>query len=95
MVKPRKNQVLVKRDQHTEEVTKGGLHLPPTTLLNAPPRTTGIIVALGPDVQGLSKGDRVIFPEHAGHRLHYKEMAHLILDDHSILATFEENDKVK
>ena len=81
-MKPTTNKVLVKADR-VEESTKSGI-LIKEDWRTAPP--TGVVLAVGPDVTTVKKGDKVLF----------ERFGSVILDDDErmclesqILATYE------
>jgi co-chaperonin GroES (HSP10) len=91
MIKPRKNHVLVKRDEYpTEEITQGGIVVPAVSLLNRPLKQTGRIVEVGPDVRGLDKHDHILFPQHAGHQIIYDNELYIMLTEDLIIALIQD-----
>lgn len=62
MFTPLKNRIVIARDK-AEEHTKSGLTIP----LDAQEvKTTGIVIAVGKEVQDVSVGDSVLFGKHDG-----------------------------
>lgn len=59
--KPLFGRVIIKRE--IQSITKGGI-----IIANAKrhAKTEGIVVAIGPNVDGVKEGDQVIFGKHAG-----------------------------
>lgn len=62
--KPRQDRVLVKPDD-VEEITAGGIIIPNQSKMAEVP-SRGIVLAIGPEVDDLKPGDRVLYGEYAG-----------------------------
>ncbi|MGV8130944.1 MAG: co-chaperone GroES family protein [Candidatus Pacearchaeota archaeon] len=65
-ITPLRNNVLIKMDK-PETMSKGGLFIPPTTHDHF--GTSGIAVSVGPDVNEIKPGDKLIFGKYS-----YSEM---------------------
>ena len=90
MIKPLGDNVLVKRLE-AEEKTKGGIILASTA--KEEPQVAEIL-EIGPGteevkMEGLAKGDKVIFKKYGGTDVEYQEEAYIILPYSAILAVVD------
>lgn len=85
---PRKNQVLVKPDPKESRISKHGLIIPSN--VEQEQRAIGLVIATGPEIKDIKKGDKVIYGVYAGDRIKInendKEVEYIILFDEDILA---------
>lgn len=91
-IKPRKNQVLLKQDEEAKKETESGLFIPST--VEEEQKAIGTVVAVGPDIKDIKKGDRVIYGAYAGETLSLtedgKEEKYKLLFEEDVLAFLEE-----
>ena len=87
MIKPRKDQVLLVREE-SDELTKSGLYIPDQAKKD---KQMGIIKGVGSDIFDLQEGDRVIFGKYAGDDFYHKGEKYILAKDEEILAKIEED----
>lgn len=85
MIKPIKNRVLVLRDEH-EEKTEGGIIIPGKKEV---PTGTGIVVAIGNEVDVVEVGQKVLFRKTDGHDLKVDGKEHVVLTDENLMGVFQ------
>jgi chaperonin GroES len=90
-IKPRGKQVLVVPDGEESRVSEHGLVTPGN--VEQEKKAIGTVVAVGPEIKDMKKGDRVIFGVFAGERIRMRESAkevdYILLFDEDILALIE------
>lgn len=88
---PRADRVVVRRDV-SKDVSKGGILLPETAIQHK--QMTGTVYAVGPKVEGLAVGDRVIITGYAGLDLvdpvGNRDEEFVLLKDEDVLAVLED-----
>ena len=85
-IRPLGERVVVKPEKQ-EEKTKGGLYLPDTATKDKPQR--GEVVAVGPDFEGVKKGDVVLFAKYGGTEVKIDDDEYLVLGEDDVLAVIE------
>lgn len=85
MIRPLGERVLVKRCE-AEEKTEGGLIIP--TQAAEKPQLADV-VAVGEEVKGVKKGDRVLLKKYGGNEFKYKDEEFIILDAEDLLAVID------
>lgn len=82
-IKPLEDRVLIEPISQ-EEKTKSGIVLPDTADKEKPEQ--GRVVAVGPKVKGLKKGDIVLFTKYGPSEIEIKDKEYLIAKEEDILA---------
>lgn len=78
---PLHDNVLIEKDKSGEEhKTKGGLYVPASA---DKPKNTATVVAVGPDVEGVKKGDTVVVGSFSGTDV-------VVGDDEFVVIRFED-----
>jgi chaperonin GroES len=85
-IRPLGERVVVKPEKQ-EEKTKGGLYLPETATKDKPQR--GKVIAVGPDFEGVKKGDTVLFAKYGGTEIKIDDDEYLVLGEDDVLAVIE------
>ena len=75
-MKPLGDRVVLKQ-QEAEEKTKSGIILPDSA--KEKPQAA-VVVSVGPDVDQVKEGDKVIYTEYAGTEVKYQEEEYTIVD---------------
>lgn len=90
IIKPRKNQILVKPDPEPAKETENGLVRPDNEEQER--KAIGTVEAVGPDIKDVKKGDRIIFGAFAGEKIEFEKenTEFLLLFDEDVLAFIEE-----
>lgn len=83
MIKPL-NQYVVLVHEKEETKTKSGIIL---ATEEKEKQSIGIVVAVGPDVKGLKKDDKVIYESYQGTKAKVDKIDYLIIKSEHILAT--------
>ena len=81
-MKPLGDRVVLKQ-QEAEEKTNSGLILPDSA--KEKPQAA-VVVSVGPDVDQVKEGDKVIYTEYAGTEVKYQEEEYTIVDQKDIIA---------
>ena len=81
-MKPLGDRVVLKQ-QEAEEKTKSGIILPDSA--KEKPQAA-VVVSVGPDVDQVKEGDKVIYTEYAGTEVKYQEEEYTIVDQKDIIA---------
>ena len=81
-MKPLGDRVVLKH-QEAEEKTKSGIIL--TDSAKEKPQAA-VVVSVGPDVDQVKEGDKVIYTEYAGTEVKYQEEEYTIVDQKDIIA---------
>ena len=95
MIKPLRNQIIVKRDE-IETTSAGGIILTEATQESP---TEGTVIACGPGVRergervapDVEVGDLVLFPQYAGKELNLDGETYLIMHDTDVYAILKES----
>ena len=74
---------VVLKQQEAEEKTKSGIILPDSA--KEKPQAA-VVVSVGPDVDQVKEGDKVIYTEYAGTEVKYQEEEYTIVDQKDIIA---------
>ena len=82
-IKPLAARVVAVREQ-AQTKTASGIYLPDTAK-EKPVRAR--VQAVGPDVKGIKKGDRIVYKEYATTELKVDGTEYLIINEEDILAT--------
>lgn len=88
---PRHTQILVKPDEPLSGKTESGLVRPENE--EKEKQAKGTVVAVGPEVEDVKPGNRVIYGAYAGEELIYEtvdEDDHILLFDEDVLAFIED-----
>jgi len=80
-IKPLGNRILVKPDTDAAE-TVGGIYLPDSA--KEKPQQ-GKVVAIGPDVENVKKGDTVLIPKYGGSDVTIEGTDHQLFSEDSVL----------
>ena len=87
-IQPRKNQILVRPDGEESRELGSGLLLP--NAVEQEQKAIGTVIAVGPEISDVKKGDRVIYGAYAGEvikmREDSKEVEYKLLFDEDVLA---------
>ena len=86
IIKPLGERVLIKQTEQ-EEVTKSGIVLPGTASKEKP--IIGEVLAVGPKIEEVKVGDKVIFEKYSGTEVKDGEESYLILEKDNVLAIVE------
>ena len=81
-MKPLGDRVVLKQ-QEAEEKTKSGIILPDSA--KEKPQAA-VVVSVGPDVDQVKEGDKVIYTEYAGTEVKYQEEEYTIVAQKDIIA---------
>ena len=81
-MKPLGDRVVLKQ-QEAEEKTKSGIILPDSA--KEKPQAA-VVVSVGPDVDQVKEGDKVIYTEYAGTEVKYQEEEYTIVDQKDVIA---------
>lgn len=82
-IKPLANRVVAVREQ-TKTQTASGIYLPDTAKEKP---VVALVQAVGPDVKGIKKGDRIIYKEYSTTELKIDAVEYLIVKEEDVLAT--------
>lgn len=82
VITPTKDRVLIEEEKQTKK-TNGGLFLPEQVEQSV---IYGKVVSAGKEADQVSKGDRVLFPKHAGMVLKIENKPYIIIAEKDILA---------
>jgi len=82
-IKPLGERVVVKPIEE-ESKTKGGIYVPDTAAKEKPQQ--GEVIAVGPDFQGVKKGDKVLFAKYGGTEIKLDEEEYVVLGVDDVLA---------
>lgn len=87
-IEPRKGQILVQPDGEESRELGSGLLLP--SAVEQEQKAVGTVVAVGPEVKDVKKGDRVIYGAYAGEVIKLREdsaeVEYKLLFDEDVLA---------
>lgn len=83
-IKPRTKQILVKPDGEDSRESEYGIITPPR--VEQEQKAIGTVLAVGPDVKDIKKGDRVIFGVYAGDSIKMDGVDYKLLHDEDVLA---------
>ncbi len=91
-ISPRGTQILVKPDGEESRTSKYGIITPSN--VEQEKKSIGTVLAVGPDLKDVKKGDRVIYGAFAGERLKWTEGTEeeemVLLFDEDVLAFIED-----
>jgi len=91
-IMPRGKQVLVQPDPEKSRVSDHGLVTPEN--VEQEKKAVGTVIAVGPEIQDVKKGDRVIYGAFLGEHIKLKEgsedVDYILLHDDDIIAFLEE-----
>lgn len=91
-ITPRGKQILVKQEDEKSRVSEHGLSTPDS--VEQERKAIGEVVAVGPEIKDVKKGDRVIYGAFAGEKIKLqestKEVDYVLLFDEDVLAFIEE-----
>lgn len=82
-IKPLGDRVVAVREE-TQAKTASGLFLPDTAKEKA---FAAVVQAVGPDVKGLKKGDKIVYKEYATTELKINGTEYLLVKEEDVLAT--------
>ena len=82
------NKILVQRKE--EEVTSGGIILPPSAQEGSLKATEGEVIAAGSTAQGLKVGDKILFAKYSGSDFQHDRKKFIIMNDTDVLCRIEE-----
>lgn len=84
---PLNNMVLGIQEKTTAQ-TRSGLYLPQMSQ-----KRTALtrIVAIGPDVEGIATGNRVVYKDYSQHEVTYDDVDYLLIEETDILAKIKED----
>lgn len=86
-LKPLGDRVIaVQPDAKAETKTASGLYLPAEAKEKS---TTAKVVAVGPEVKAVKKGDEIVYREYAVTELKHDKTTYLVIKEEDILATLE------
>lgn len=90
---PRGKQILVKQDAEKKRVSEYGIVTP--TNVEQERKSVGTVLAVGPEIKDVKKGDRVIYATFAGDKISFgdsgkKEVDLVLLLDDEVLAFIED-----
>lgn len=87
-IQPRGKHILVKRDEAEGSVSEHGISTPDA--VEKEQKAYGTVVAVGPDIKDVKKGDRVIYGAYAGEELEVEEkgkkVTYRLLEDEFVVA---------
>ena len=90
-IKPRGKQILVTPDPARSRTSSHGLVTPSN--IEQEKKSVGTVIAVGPDIKDVKKGDHVIYGTYAGERIKLhdgvKEVEFALLFDEDVLAFLE------
>lgn len=81
-IKPLTDRVVAEKDAEKKQTASGILLGPAEEKSN-----TATIVAVGPEVKHLKKGDHIIYKEYSTTEIKYNQKDYLILKEEDVLAT--------
>lgn len=82
-IKPLADRVVAVREQAKTQ-TASGIYLPDTAKEKP---VVALVQAVGPDVKGIKKGDRIIYKEYSTTELKIDAVEYLIVKEEDVLAT--------
>ena len=85
---PRGKQILVKPDDKKTIESDNGVFLPSNTPQEQ--KSIGEVIAVGPEIKDIKKGDRVIFAVLAGDKIELKKVEYVLLHDEDVLAFLQD-----
>ena len=85
-IKPLRDQVVLET-QDKETKTASGIYLPESA--DKPRPEQGTVIAVGPDVKGIKKGNTVLFSKYGPTELTFDGKEYLIAKEEDILAILE------
>lgn len=84
MLKPMHNMILVKRNE--EEVSAGGIIISTQAQQGSMKANEGEIIAIGPSVvQGIEKGDKILFGKYSGAEVEHEGDNLVLMKDDDVL----------
>lgn len=91
-IQPRRNYVLVEKDKAANQVSENGIVAP--TSIEKEEKAYGTVIAVGPEIKDLKKGDRVIYGAYSGEEIEVmekgKKIKYRLLEDEFIIAFINE-----
>ena len=91
-ITPRGKQILVQPDGEGSRVSEHGIVRPDS--VKEETKAFGTVVAVGPEITDVKKGQRVIYGAYAGEQIQFegstKEVDFVLLDDEWVLAFIED-----
>jgi len=82
-IKPLADRVVAVREK-TAEKTASGIYLPESSKEKS---TTAVIAAIGPDVQHVKVGDKIVYKDYTATELKIDTVEYLVIKEEDILAT--------
>lgn len=86
-IEPLKDRIIVKRDEVAEKVLESGIILRES---DQPRPQEGEVVAIGPEVKDVKKGDRVMFGKNDGATINFDGESLLVLREGMIWGILDE-----
>ena len=91
MLTPTGRRVIFEPDaKPDEEVSKGGIILPPERWSLHPDTTRGIVISVGPKCIDAKVGQIILISRLAGVKIDMDDKKYLMIDEEDIIATVEE-----
>ena len=91
-INPRGKQILVRQEDEKSRISEHGLSMPDS--VEQERKAIGEVVAVGPEIKDVKKGDKVIYGAFAGEQIKLqqstKEVDYVLLFDEDVLAFIEE-----
>lgn len=90
---PLQKIILVKPDEKPDRESKHGI-ITPSNVEQENPKTSGKVIAIGPEVKNVKKGDTVIYATYAGEKLKInegsKEVEYVLVFNDDVWAILED-----
>ena len=91
-ITPRGKQILVKQDEEKSRESEHGILTPDN--VEQEQKAIGTVIAVGPEIKDVKKGDRVIYGAYAGEKIKLaeseEEVDFVLLFDEDVLAFIED-----
>lgn len=84
-LKPLADRIVATREQ-AQTQTKSGLYLPDSAKEKP---VTALVEAVGPEVKGVKKGDKIVYKEYSTTELKVDGIEYIIVKEEDVLATLE------
>lgn len=81
-IEPLSNRVVVRRVEEAN-VSKGGIYIPPSAVEKS---TEGVVTAVGPRCEQVTKGDRVIFGKYSGSEISLNDEIFHVMREEDVIA---------
>ena len=89
---PRGKQILIQPEPEKSRVSEHGLVTPSN--IEQEKKAVGIVIAVGPEIKDVKKGNRVIYGAYAGEKIKInesaKEVDYVLLHDEDVLAFLDD-----